>query len=164
MQEEKLFAAVNAETLTTHFATLRALCEEYKLDAERVWNLDETGVTPGRDAKGKIRTFRVVRQGTASNVRVPVFFYTHRVTIMPCVSAGGPQGPSLRVFKGTRLPCRKVQVGNTRVTKSLSSFLPGDALVTMEPGTPGVNGKSFYEWALRFTASIRHLVSGGRKV
>lgn len=71
MQEEKMFAAVNAKTLTTHFAPLRALCDDYKLDAERVWNLDKTSVTHGRDSKEKVRTFRIVLKGTTGDVRVP---------------------------------------------------------------------------------------------
>lgn len=83
---------------------------------------------------------------------------------MLCVSAGGAQGPSLWVFKGARLRCRDVDVNNTRVTETLSSCLPGDALEEMEPSSPGVNGQSFNQWAVKFTDSIRHLVGGGRKV
>lgn len=49
VQEAKRFAAVNAETLVTHFAALEALVAEYRLDANHVWNLDETDVSMGRE-------------------------------------------------------------------------------------------------------------------
>lgn len=133
MNEQKSFPAGNAETLTTHFAALHTLVDEYKLDSERIWNLDETGVTLGRDARGAVRMFRFVSRGTTGDVRVPMCFYTNRVTIMPCIRAIGAHGPSLWVFKGMRLPYREVKVGETRATETLGSYLPGDALLTMEP-------------------------------
>ena len=163
-QEEKRYAAVNAETLTSHFAKLQALVEEYELDAEHVWNLDESGISPGRDAKGSIREYRIVRKESDGDTRVPVFSYTNRITIMACVSAGGVVGPSLWVFKGMRLPYREVIISGSRVTETLSSYLPRSALVAMEPSSPGVNSSSFFQWAQKFTASIQHIVGGGRKV
>lgn len=150
--------------MTTHFAAIHAIVDEYKLDDESIWNLNETGVTTGRDTRGEVRTFRFVRLGITGNVRVPVCSYTSRVTIMPCISAGGAHNPSLWVFKGTRLPFRGVQVGVTRATESLSSYLPGDALVSMEPDTARVDGTNFYKWAQKFTISMTHLVEGGRNV
>ena len=53
--EQKRYASVNAVTCASHFAALEELIRKYKLDAERIWNLDETGVTPGRDERGKSR-------------------------------------------------------------------------------------------------------------
>lgn len=78
----------------------------------------------------------------------------NRVTIMPCVSAGGAQGPSLWVFKGTCLPCREVQVGNERVSETLHLFLTGDELVAMEPETPGVNAKRAFTSGLRSSPNV----------
>lgn len=52
-QEQKRHAATNAETYTFHLAHLHALFEEYQFDATRIWNLDETGVCPGKDKTGK---------------------------------------------------------------------------------------------------------------
>ena len=49
--EEKQDKAMNAETLANHFATLKALKEEYDLDGCRVWNLDETAITLEKEAK-----------------------------------------------------------------------------------------------------------------
>lgn len=47
-QEGKRFAVSSADAFTTHFATLARLVEEQNLDASRIWNLDETGGTPGK--------------------------------------------------------------------------------------------------------------------
>lgn len=51
-QESNRFAAVNAETLVTHFATLEKLVNDERIDSMRMWNLDETGSSPGRSARG----------------------------------------------------------------------------------------------------------------
>lgn len=54
-KEHKRYAAANAETLTTHFASRTALYEKYGFGAGCVWNLDETGVSPGKDKMGSAR-------------------------------------------------------------------------------------------------------------
>ena len=65
VQDAKRFAAVNAETLKTHFSTLRALFDEYSFDDRRVWNLDEAGVTPGKDTRGNTPKKRFLRRNAA---------------------------------------------------------------------------------------------------
>ena len=101
------------------------------LNAEHVWNLDESGISPGRDAKGSTREYRLVRKESEDNTRVPIFLYNNRITIMAAVSAGGVVGPSLWVFKGMRLPYREVIISGSCVTETLSSYLPTGALVVI---------------------------------
>ena len=55
MQENRRHLATNGETLTTHFATLQALFEEYDFDAFRIYYLNDTGVSVGRDDRGTKR-------------------------------------------------------------------------------------------------------------
>ena len=83
---------------------------------------------------------------------------------MACISAGGVVGLSLWVFKRKRLLYREAKISGSRETETLSSYLPTGAQVVMEPSSPGVNSSSFFQWAQKFTASIRHIVGGGRKV
>lgn len=108
IQEAKRFAAVNSQTLNTHFAALDALRLEYNIDSDRVWNLDETGCSPGKDKKGKLGEKSFLRIGAHTDLRLVEFSYSHRVTMMGCVSAGGAAGPPLFVFKGSRLPYRVI--------------------------------------------------------
>ena len=42
---------MNAEIIATQYASLQDLYDKYQFDAERIWNLDETGITPSRDIK-----------------------------------------------------------------------------------------------------------------
>ena len=56
--EGKRHANVNAETITTHFATFEKLLDKYNIDSNRLWNLDETGGIPGRDANGNSKRKR----------------------------------------------------------------------------------------------------------
>lgn len=52
-QEALRFNGVKAEVLTTHFATIDKIIYENNIDGVRIWNCDESGATPGRDANGK---------------------------------------------------------------------------------------------------------------
>lgn len=45
-QERKRWAAVDVETLTSHFATLEALISEHSIDVSRLCNLDKNEGTP----------------------------------------------------------------------------------------------------------------------
>ena len=103
-QEAKRHHACNAEVLTTHFASLNALVQEYGLDDEHVWNLDETGCTPGKDTTGVPRTCRFMRQDMKKDAKMEEFRRTGRITLMPVISAAGDVGLILFVFKGTRMP------------------------------------------------------------
>ena len=90
-------------------------------------------------------------------VAIPDFAYQSRVTIMPVVSASERVGPSLWVFKGCGLPYCEVLIDGRVHAQTVSTFLPEDALVTLEQGTPGVPENSFMEWVKRFIASIQDL-------
>jgi len=61
-QEAKRWAAVNGETLSTHFATLEKIITDNNIDSSRVWNLDETGGTPGKDVVGAVKERRDLRR------------------------------------------------------------------------------------------------------
>ena len=117
-QEGKRFAASNAENLTTHISTLESLIIEYGLDADRIWNLDETGATPGRDASGRTQAKRFTRQNASTDVKLEEFIRTSRMTMMPCVSASGECAPPLFVFKGRRVPYHQILVGGQTVSET----------------------------------------------
>ena len=51
-QESKRHLVVSADTLTTHFAVFEKLISQHSIDASRLWNLDETEYTPGKDSAG----------------------------------------------------------------------------------------------------------------
>ena len=164
MQKRTRFRTVNAQTMANHFASLECLFQKYNFDTDRVWNLDETGISPSREARGFAKLQRFGRRGTQMDCITPEFGYTNRVTIMPVVSASGTIGPSLWIFKGSQLPCRDVIVNGNKRIETLNSLLPSEALLKMEAEKPGVNSLSFYEWAHHFTEFTSHLVSTDRKL
>eukprot|EP00171_Calliarthron_tuberculosum_P002656 IDg2656t1 len=110
-QEGKRFAAANADALTTHFATIARLVEDQDLDASRIWNLDETGGTPGKDISRACASRRYLRRDGIREAKVAHFANVSRSTMMPVVSAAGEAGPALFVFKGSDLPYRNVVRG-----------------------------------------------------
>ena len=163
-QDIRRFNYINADTLTTHFAALDALRIEYNLDASRVWNLDETGCSPGKDTQGQTNLHRLLRRNTRSELRAPNFSYNSRVTLMPCISAGGDAGPPLFAFKGARLPYRVVIQNGVECTETLSTHLPQNSLVNMREVIAGVDGESFHQWAKVFTDYVSHLTENVRHV
>ena len=104
LQESKSLGATNGDTLASHFSAIDALVAEYGLDEEQIWNLDETGCSPSRDAKENARQPCFLRQGIHIDLQIPEFLSTHRVTIWPAVSPDGDTGPVLFVFKRAQMP------------------------------------------------------------
>ena len=107
-QESNRFAAVNSEVLTTHFAIPEKLIVENNLDASRIFNLDESGVTPEKDIYGVTSSKRLMPRSGCKDLRTPEFRNLNRVTIMPVISASGSCAPPLFVFKAIKLPYRSV--------------------------------------------------------
>lgn len=163
-QEAERFAAVNANTLTSHFAQLRELVAQNCLDSYRDWNLDETGTTPGRDSTGATKERKFVRRKEGSDFKTASFKNTHRVTVMPCVSAGGEIGPTLYVFKGQKMPYREVVIAGETVVETLATHLPRNSVVTMREKVAGIDGNSFFKCAKIFCDFVRPQTAGGRKV
>lgn len=62
-QEHMRFKAINAYVLCDNFACLAKTFAENDLDAARIWNLDECGVSPNRDANRKSKKKRITRRG-----------------------------------------------------------------------------------------------------
>lgn len=48
-QEAARFRATNADNMTSHFAVIQRIIHENNIDAARLANLDESGITPGND-------------------------------------------------------------------------------------------------------------------
>lgn len=48
------WAAANATVLTTHIASIEDIVRKHKIPPTHIANLDETGITPNRDTKGKL--------------------------------------------------------------------------------------------------------------
>ena len=96
-------AHVNSEVLSTHFATLEKLIQKNNLDAERNFNLDESGITPERDMHGITSTKRFMSRLGCRDAEMPEFRNLSRVTLMPNISASGARAPPLFLFMGSRL-------------------------------------------------------------
>ena len=140
------------------------LVEKYSITADRMWNLDETGTTPGVDTKGETRQRRYVRRRGTREMRVPEFVRTSRATVMPVVSADGQQGPPLFIFKGKRLPFREVVVNGRVEVQTYATFLPHGACLAMREDAGGVDSTNFFNWALKFIDAVKHLTCDGKHV
>ena len=98
-QESKRMAAVNADVLTTHFAALNKLFDQYSFDPARILNLDECGSTAEKDMNRNLACRRFLPKRGSRNYRINDFAYLNRITLMPKVNAAGNAGPPLFVFK-----------------------------------------------------------------
>ena len=163
-QEAKRFASVNTETLATHFSTLEALVQEYGFDADRVWNCDETGVSPSKEMRGSVRKKRFLRRDSASDCVNAAFAYSNRITIMPSISASGLVRPTVWVFKGAILPVREIAINGRLEVQTLTSFLPANSLINIREDVAGVDSGRFYEWVIQFVTHAAHLTTGDKKI
>lgn len=163
-QKQKRFLSINAKTLALHFPQLEELVDKYKLYEKRIWNLDVTGISPGRDLKEKNSGARFLRRYSKNDFQLPNFTYNNRLTMLPVVSAAGETGPLLFIFKGVWLPHRKVLVDGVTRTETVSSNLPRVALVYMREESAKIDSNSFYQFSRLFTAYVRELTENGRHV
>lgn len=60
--EANRLRAVNAQALTTHFATMEKLVNEYGIDSYRLFNLNEFGVSPVKDTDGSLACKRLMHK------------------------------------------------------------------------------------------------------
>lgn len=128
-QEERRFTASNAESLTTHFATLARLIKEFDLDASRNWKLDETGGTPGKYFSGACASRRFLRRDGIMDANIPHFANLNSSTMIHVVSASGDKRPPLSVFKGNIIPYRTLLRGGYTRVETLADYLPRGAVI-----------------------------------
>ncbi len=72
-QAAERFASTNAEVLTTHLSSLESIMTDLKNAAQRLFNLDETGITPGKDFHGTSKKKAVMDLGLRSDRRSVAF-------------------------------------------------------------------------------------------
>lgn len=63
------------------------LLKENSINEHRLWNLDETGCTPGRDADGNTRTRSIMTRKGGGDFIIPGVISEARNTMLPVVSA-----------------------------------------------------------------------------
>eukprot|EP00171_Calliarthron_tuberculosum_P001809 IDg1809t1 len=97
------FASSSAEVLTTHIVSLGQVLEDFNIDAERLFNLDETGMTATRDCHGASTNKAFTSSGTRCERRAVSFRNEiARVTLMACVSASGCSDLPLWILRDVR--------------------------------------------------------------
>ena len=102
------FSQVHADVLTTHFASLEKLIREDDLDSNRIFNLDESGITPDFHMYGITSAKRFMPRSGCRDLCTPEFRNLNRVTLVLIISSSGACALTLFVFKGLRLPHRTI--------------------------------------------------------
>lgn len=75
--------------MAQHFAGLGKVFEDLGVDLSRVWNLDETGATPGKDVDVVLTTRCYLTRQGGGYISFADFKRRHRINMMPVVSAAG---------------------------------------------------------------------------
>lgn len=165
-QEAVRFAAVNADVLTTHIATLEKLIKDLGVDSKRICNLDESGFSPGRgDVNGTTKRKAFLRSGTRGQKCEPLFQGVDRITLMPTVFADGSLGNLFVVAKGDAIQYRvnKNKNGN-EVLETFADCFPRRTVLTTRSELAGVDKHNFLRWAEGFVKEVSDLTKDGRKV
>jgi len=163
-QEDIRWASTNATTLTSHFAQVEALIREHNIDASRLANLDECGVTAGRDASGRTQRKVYMTRATVAQQRTVDFKNVQRVTMMPVIFASGHVGNPLFVIRGTRVRYRVLSKDGKDYIESITDCLPRHSMITTREDLAGVDKHNFLRWAQAFVQEVKDLTTGGRKV
>ena len=163
-QEASRMAAHNGTVLTHHFAALQNLVEDHGLDSVSIFNLDECGSTPERDMNSQTASRRFLQKRGSRDYQIGDFKYFNRITMMPIISATGSCAPPLFVFKGSRLPCRTVRVGNQTVDETPACKLPPGFTLALRTENGSVDTVNFLNWAYNFVDHVKHLRANNRKV
>lgn len=146
------YVAFNAFTVGSFFAQVSLVYQNYKIRSpSQVFNLDETGFSPGRDVIG-MKCSRVITEVGASAVTPKLSFnYTNRVSIIVCVCASGTSVAPGIVFKGVREPTLSSGAMSARVTQLVKE--PWS--VYWRRDTASVDSYIFGRWIDRFIAAVR---------
>lgn len=165
-QQAERFRSTNAEVISNHLLNLEEVMKEYEFDARRIFNLDETGMSAGRDTHGASKKRAVVPSKIRCHVKGADFEGNlARVSLLACISAAGEAVCPLWVFKGTRLPFRVIRNENGEIsTQSAAHLLPPDSLLGTRKEKGGIDSSLFAQWAEYFVRTVRHLTNGNRKV
>ena len=163
-QESKRHATVTVQNITMHLATIKQLVIDNRIDAARLWNLDEIGCTPRKDLRENIRKRRALRRDDTMDTQLADWSNTARTTLMAVVSASGDTGPPLFVFNGKNIPYRSVLINSVVVNETYASYLPRGAVMTMREKIAGFDTINFIHWSKNFVESVRNLLVGGRKI
>ena len=163
-QEAQRFRACNGDTLAKHFAVLEKIVSEHSIDPDRIWNCDECGMTPGKDANGASKQKAYVTRSGAHDAKMGQFANGNRFTMLPAVSATGDTAPPLFIFKRCKMPYRQVLQGGRVFLQTFADHLPSRSLISMREAGGGVDTANVFKWALSFVQHVKPLTNDGRKV
>ena len=99
-----------------------------------------------------------------SQVRVPTFNYTDRVTMLGTMCADGSDYTPLFVLKWDRLENRLIDVNNEWVQDSQFDCLPKPAHIAWRENNASADGKNFADFATKFVAAVKEKTTNDRKV
>jgi len=149
----------NAECVAEFFAQVEHYYQKYNItEGWQVFNLDETGFTPGRDLDGSGRHGVVTTIGNRAVTSRVTFQYEHRISVLGCVNAVGKSFQSTAVFKGVREPKMNVFLS----LKPVSRIMPEPWTAMWRRDSASVDSAIFRRWALQFVATVRQIYPGDR--
>ena len=158
------YAAMNAENLTNHIAIFEKIVRENNIDAQRMFNLDESGITPNRNT-GRAKQKVYCTRSSRSVHLEPTFSNVDRVTLVAVVSASGQPASPFIIFQGTKLKYRRVRkvVGAVQ-NEHVAEYFPRQSNFTTRRDIAGVEEHNFCKWAELFVEEVKDLTCNGRKV
>ena len=130
-QEALPFKAVNSDAPTTHFALIEKIIREHEIDASRIWNCDETGATPWRDANEKHNVRVYMTRVDSQDAKISHFLNTNRVTILLAVIEKWSHNSTYVCFKGVRIPYRVTTKQGAQVEEIYADVSPVKSLISM---------------------------------
>ena len=165
-QEAERYHCTNADVLTSLISNLSELIRRSDIDATRLFNLYETGMSPGIGCHGVTRKKGVVPRGYRCHTKI-VDFATNlsRASLLWCVCAAGEIISPLWIFNWKGLLYRVRRLSNGLLaTDSAASILSPDSLVGTRPEIGGIDTKILTSWCKEFLKRVNCLTVGPEKI
>ena len=163
-EEDLRWRSCNAETLTTHMASIGKLIKENNISPDCIVNIDETGMSPNKDGLRSDKRKAYHTRGSRPERRSPIFRNIEHITLLPVVFANGDCGRPLFVLKGKQLKYQVVDEDTSENVETVANCLPVGSLTVMREDVAGVDSAIFFGWAKQFAADCKHVTANGRSV
>jgi 4-hydroxybenzoate polyprenyltransferase len=127
--ESKRLTEASDEALTRYFTRLKAVIDEFAIEARDMWNMDETGVAIGASGRTTVMGASGTKRKRTRSVKSPG--NRDWVSVIECISAGGSSIKPCVIFKGQNLqeswfPPEFEQIPDWLFTTSSSGYNKSD--------------------------------------
>ena len=145
-QEAVRYNSRNGETLITHGGPLEDISQRWGFDARRIHDMDDAGMTPGKDVAGTTTTKRTRALTSLDSTRAS-FYPCRPINTDGIHLCGWKRRHEYVCVKGTALRTRTIKKNGEYFTETISNCLQCHSIFSVRPDVAACEKTNFLEWA-----------------